>query len=154
MLAWEAGEDGKASSSWHEFTSLNCRVFTFLFAKCRNSPSLSAESGVWESVQRYKKHSAKEWLVKLQQGCPVCFWKTLVGECVLKYIKKKKKLTFRKHFMLFVYGTQFCCISPIARKVISAFCCSNVNAAEATTKTHGFITISSHAYMSCLSVVS
>lgn len=46
------------------------------------------------------------------------------------------------------------CISPTARKVFSTFCCSNVNATEATTKAYSFITVSSHAKISCLSVTS
>lgn len=46
------------------------------------------------------------------------------------------------------------CISPISRKAISAFCCGNVNAAEATTEAYGFITISSPADTRCVSVVA
>lgn len=105
-LPEEAGEEGKASSSWHEFSSLNFRVLTFLFAKSRNSPSLSAESRIQESVLKYKKHRAKKWFIVLQQSCPVCLWKLLVGECALKYIKKI--LTFQNHFMQFIHGTGFC----------------------------------------------
>lgn len=95
-LLGEAGEEEKAS---HGFSSLNWRVFTFLFAKCRNNASLLAESRIQESVLKYRKHRAKKWLIVLQQSCPVCLWKIVVGECALKYIKKRKVLTFENHFM-------------------------------------------------------
>lgn len=107
-LPGEAGEEEKVSSSWHEFSLLNFRVLAFLFAKCRNNPSLLAESRIQERALKYKKRRAKKWFIVLQWSCPVCLWKILVGECVLKHIKKKKVFTFQNYLMRFIYGTGFC----------------------------------------------
>lgn len=132
-LLEKAGEEEKASSSWHEFSLLNFRVLAFLFAKCKNNPSLLAESRIQERTLKCKKHRDKKWFIVLQQSCPVCLWKILGGECSLKYIKKKKVLTFQNYFLQFIYGTRFCldfvwcCIFPITRPIVSAFCCRGHN---------------------------